>query len=90
MKNSIKNQKVCESKWPTWQVVETKKETKKEREHTKKEQRRKEPESRTTIDMKIRTVPNVTSATRCYAIPLGENAKPFQNDMTGFPKTYKQ
>ena len=26
MKNSIKNQKVCESKWPTWQVVETKKE----------------------------------------------------------------
>ena len=37
-----------------------------------------------TIDMKIRTVPNVTSATRCYAIPLGENAKPFQNDITGF------
>ena len=29
MKNSIKNQKVCESKWPTWQVVETKKEAKK-------------------------------------------------------------
>ena len=90
MKNSIKNQKVCESKWPTWQVVETKKETKKEREHAKKkEKRRKEPESRMTIDMKIRTEPNVTSATRCYAIPQGENAKPFQNDMTGFPKTYK-
>ena len=48
-----------------------------------------EPESRMTIDMKIRTEPNVTSATRCYAIPQGENAKPFQNDMTGFPKTYK-
>ena len=31
MKNSIKNQKVCESKWPTWQVVETKKEAKKDR-----------------------------------------------------------
>ena len=36
--------------------------------------------------MKIRTVPNVTSATRCYAIPLGENAKPFQNGMTGSPE----
>ena len=31
MKNSIKDQKVCESKWPTWQVVEIKKEAKKER-----------------------------------------------------------
>ena len=30
-KNSIKNQKVCESKWPTWQVVETKKGAKKDR-----------------------------------------------------------
>ena len=55
----------------------------------KKEQRRKKPESRMTIDKKIRTVPNVTNATRCYAIPLGEKAKPFQNDITGFPKTYK-
>ena len=55
----------------------------------KKEQRRKKPESRMAIDMKIRTVPNETNATRCYAIPLGEKAKPFQNDTTGFPKTYK-
>ena len=77
------------SKWPTWQVVETKKGNKKSENTRKKEQRRKELESRMTIDMKIRTVPNVTSATRCYAIPLGENAKPFQNDITGFPKTYK-
>ena len=63
---------------------------KKKREHAEESKKRKEPESRTTIDMKIRTVPNVTSATRCYAIPLGENAKPFQNGMTGSPKTYKQ
>ena len=42
MKNSIKDQKVCESKWPTWQVVETKKEAKKDRRHptpTKKEEK---------------------------------------------------
>ena len=89
MKNSIKNQKVCESKWPTWQVVETKKEAKKG-ENAKKRKKRRELESRTTIDMKIPTVQNATSATRCYAIPLGENTKPFQNDMTGSPKTYNQ
>ena len=91
MKNSIKNQKVCESKWPTWQVVETKKETKRrERTPEKKSKEEKEPESRATIDMKTRIVPKVTNATRCCAIPLGENAKPFQKDMTGFPKTDKQ
>ena len=66
------------------------KRNKKKRENArKKSKEEKEPESRATIDM-TRIVPKVTNATRCCAIPLGENAKPFQKDMTGFPKTYKQ
>ena len=87
--NFVQDVKMCDieecTRWPTWQVLKIEKERARWR-----EQKRKEPENRTTIDMKIRTVPNVTSATRCYAIPLGENAKPFQNGMTGSPKTYKQ
>ena len=67
---------MCESKWPTWQVLETHK--MKEENTQKKEEEQQEmikKGSKATDDMKIHTGQNTTNATRCYVIP--EKAEPF-------------
>ena len=78
---------MCESKWPTWQVVETQKMKEREREQEEQQEMKKKG-SKTTDDMKAHPMQNTTNATRCYVIP--EKAELLKNGMTGSPKIYKQ
>ena len=65
---------MCESKWPTWQVLEAHKMKERTREQEEQQEMIKEG-SKTTVDMKIHTGQKTTNATRCYVIP--EKAEPF-------------